>query len=180
VLQKWGRFLYDRDPQKWFSKFHDFVKRAPKQALQHTKVQKYQKISFVGRFCETTCGVAALHLPHTPPFPSSSLLVTSTLLHFFRFIFWGYPESTLGHMSKKKAPNYCALPVTGGHSGPNGKRASFFPVIFQSFKSLPVVTDGHIKGVPTLPLFRRSPIAPENLGGKLPVFFSFSNPETCV
>ena len=44
-------------------------------------------------------------------------------------------------MSKKKAPNYCVLPVTGGHCGPNGKRASFFPVIFQSFESLPVVTD---------------------------------------
>jgi hypothetical protein len=57
-------------------------------------------------------------------------------------------------MSKKKAPNYCVLPVTGGHSGPNGKRACFFPVIFPSFKSLPVVTDGHIKGVPTLPLFK--------------------------
>ena len=54
MLQKWGRFLYDRDVQKWFTKFHDFVKRAPKQALlQHTKVQKYQKTSFVGRFCVT-------------------------------------------------------------------------------------------------------------------------------
>ena len=35
---------------------------------------------------------AALHLLHPPPpFPSSSLLVTSTLLHFFRFIFLGVP-----------------------------------------------------------------------------------------
>jgi hypothetical protein len=80
--------------------------------------------------------------PAPPPFPLSSLLVTSTLLHFFRFIFLGYPESTLGHMSKKKAPNYCVLPVTDGSLRPNGKRASFFPVIFQSFESLPVVTDG--------------------------------------
>ena len=45
---------------------------------------------------------------------------------------------------KKKAPlttvNFL-LPVTGGHCGPNGKRACFFPVIFQSFESLSVVTD---------------------------------------
>jgi hypothetical protein len=47
---------------------------------------------------------------------------------------------------EKKAPNYCVLPVTGGHCGPNGKRASFFPVIFQSFESLPVVTDGRTDG----------------------------------
>jgi hypothetical protein len=46
------------------------------------------------------------------------------------------------------------LPVTGGHSGRNGKRACFFPVIFRSFGSLSVVTDRHIKGVPTLPLFK--------------------------
>ena len=46
------------------------------------------------------------------------------------------------------------LPVTGGHSGPNGKRACFFPVIFQSFESLSVVTDGRIKWVPTLPLLQ--------------------------
>jgi hypothetical protein len=45
----------------------------------------------------------------------------------------------------KKAPlttvNFL-LPVTGGHSGRNGKRACFFPVIFRSFESLSVVTDG--------------------------------------
>jgi hypothetical protein len=68
-------------------------------------------------------------------------------------------------MSKKKGPLttvYFLLPVTGGHCGPNGKRACFFPVIFRSFGSLSVVTDrqtdrrtdGHIKGVPTLPLFK--------------------------
>ena len=34
------------------------------------------------------------------------------------------------------------LPVTDGSLRPNGKRASFFPVIFQSFESLSVVTDG--------------------------------------
>jgi len=64
-------------------------------------------------------------------------------------------------MSKKKAPlttvNFL-LPVTGGHCGPNGKRACFFPVVFQSFESLSVVTDrqtdGRIKRVSTLPLFK--------------------------
>ena len=48
-------------------------------------------------------------------------------------------------MSKKKGPLttvYFLLPVTVGHCGPNGKRACFFPVIFQSFESLSVVTDG--------------------------------------
>ena len=38
------------------------------------------------------------------------------------------------------------LPVTGGHSGPNGKRACFFPVIFRSFESLSVVTDRRTDG----------------------------------
>jgi hypothetical protein len=45
---------------------------------------------------------------------------------------------------KKRPPNHSEfvyLPVTGGHCGPNGKRACFFPVIFQSFESLSVVTD---------------------------------------
>ena len=56
---------------------------------------------------------------------------------------------------KKKAPlttvNFL-VPVTGGHCGPNGKWAFFFPVIFQSFESLSVVTDRHIKGLQ--PLFK--------------------------
>jgi hypothetical protein len=46
---------------------------------------------------------------------------------------------------QKKGPLttvYFLLPVTVGHCGPNGKRACFFPVIFRSFESLPVVTDG--------------------------------------
>ena len=64
-----------------------------------------------------------------------------------------YRNTVGGHMSKK-APlttvNFL-LPVTGGHCGPNGKRACFFPVVFQSFESLSVVTDrqtdGRIKGL---------------------------------
>ena len=31
---------------------------------------------------------------------------------------------------KKKAPNYCVLPDSGGHCGPKGKPATFFPVLF--------------------------------------------------
>ena len=49
----------------------------------------------------------------------------------------------------KKAPLTTVtflLPVTGGHSGRNGKRACFFPVIFRSFESLSVVTDGQTDG----------------------------------
>jgi hypothetical protein len=37
-------------------------------------------------------------------------------------------------MSKEKAPLtkvIFLLTVTGGHCGPNGKRACFFPVVFQ-------------------------------------------------
>jgi hypothetical protein len=52
-------------------------------------------------------------------------------------------------MSKKKGPLLTVkilLPVTDGSLRPNGKRASFFPVIFQSFESLPVVTDGQTDG----------------------------------
>ena len=63
-------------------------------------------------------------------------------------------------MSKKKAPlttvNFL-LPVTGGHCGPNGKRACFFPVIFQSFESLPVVTDRQINTYIFLVFFIKTP-----------------------
>ena len=50
---------------------------------------------------------------------------------------------------KKKAPLTTVkilLPVTDGSLRPNGKRACFFPVIFQSFESLSVVTDGQTDG----------------------------------
>ena len=70
---------------------------------------------------------------YPPPSPDGPDHLYSELVRyytFFRFIFWGYPESTLGHMSKKKAPNYCVLPDSGGHCGPKGKPATFFPVLF--------------------------------------------------
>ena len=72
---------------------------------------------------------------------------------FFRFQFKYFTQrqehSGWSHVKKKKAPlttvNFL-LPVTGGHCGPNGKRACFFPVVFQSFESLSVVTDGRTDG----------------------------------
>ena len=64
------------------------------------------------------------------------------------------------HVKKKKAPlttvNFL-LPVTGGHWDPNGKRACFFPVIFRSFESLSVVTNGQtdaLKGYQLSPFFK--------------------------
>ena len=61
---------------------------------------------------------------------------------------------------KKKAPLTTVnvlLPVTGGHCDPNGKRACFFPVIFRSFESLSVVTNGQtdaLKGYQLSPFFK--------------------------
>ena len=70
----------------------------------------------------------------TPPAPPPFFFGRMKLF-FFTVTPWGW----LGHMSKKKAPlttvNFL-VPVTGGHCGPNGKWACFFPVIFQSFESL--------------------------------------------
>jgi hypothetical protein len=66
-------------------------------------------------------------------------------LFFFTVTLW-----VGGSHVKKKGPLttvYFLLPVTDGSLRPNGKRASFFPVIFQSFESLPVVTDRQIKGL---------------------------------
>ena len=100
------------------------------------------------------CGLVRAALAHCPPdSPVTRLTRVPTPpapppFFFGRMkLFFFYCDSTTmsgGHMSKKKAPlttvNFL-LPVTDGSLRPNGKRASFFPVIFQSFESLSVVTD---------------------------------------
>ena len=75
--------------------------------------------------------------------PQSPPLFFGGMKLFFFTVTLG-PLSGWSHVTKKAPLTTVTflLPVTGGHSGRNGKRACFFPVIFRSFGSLSVVTDG--------------------------------------